>query len=89
MKNVVIARLCGFQRVEWTKKDGSGTGSLYRCYFDYEDESVVGFPTASCVIYPDRFVKDRLDLDTSVMLVIENGTAEYAGRVPVAAAPAK
>ena len=86
MKNVVVARMCGFQRVEWTKKDGSGTGSLYRCYFDYVDENVNGIATASCVIYPDRFSKDRLQKGDNLMLVIENGNAEYAGRVPAAPA---
>lgn len=78
-KSVVLARLCGFQLIEWNKKDGSGKGSLYRCYFDYDDQNVVGFPTASCVIYPERFNSDRLDLERKVMLVIDNGIAEYAG----------
>ena len=88
-KEVVVARLCGFQRVEFPRKDGSGMVSLFRCYFDFEDPMVSGIGTASAAVFTERFGQDRLQLGDSCYIVIDNGKCDYCGKAPAPAAAAK
>lgn len=88
-KKVVIARLCGFERVQFMKKDGSGEVSFFRTYFDYKDDAVKGVGTAQATIFTDAFSQDRLQLGDSCYIVVDGGKFDYAGRAPVPAAVAK
>lgn len=82
-KEVVIARLCGFERVEFNKKDGSGTVAFFRTYFDFESPNINGIGTASCTIFSDQFSRDRLEMGNMCYIVLDNGKADYCGKAPV------
>ena len=88
-KKVVIARLCGFERVEFPKKDGTGTVSLFRTYFDFTDPSINGVGTAQATIFTDTFSRDRLAKGMNCYIVTDNGKCDYAGVAPVQPAPGK
>lgn len=84
-KEVVIARLYGFEHVTFPRKDGSGMVDLFRLYFDYEDSKIKGYGTANASIFAERFGQDRLQLGDSCYIVIDNGKCDYCGKAPVPA----
>ena len=83
-KEVIVGRLYGFEKVEFTKQETGELVSLYRCYFDYQHPRIKGYGTGTCYVHSNRFSSDRLELGCSCYLVIDNSKCDYAGRAPAA-----
>ena len=84
-KEVVIARLYGFEHVNFPRKDGTGVVDLFRLFFDYENPKIKGYGTASATVFAERFGQDRLQLGDNCYIVIDNGKCDYCGKAPAAA----